>query len=304
MSTNLRFWAALLILCLISTLPLAAQEASTDSVRLSQPIPVTIRMTNNNIVKGMLVGMDQNGISIMNQQGRTVDFTYNKVRSFRNQDGSIFFTPAKDTAGDLIGRLNTLQPAQTGNAGGPGAANSFTGGGGHGQMPPAFTPPPPFQASAHNQSHAPTYNPPPPTIPSSSHSHSSYTPPPNPYTPPASHSSHTPHTPYSPPPMHNPMHNQMPPPPSMPQMGQGPMNNQMQMVWEYTCTNCRHKFESATEVKAGHRCAKCGVVWGEIQDQSGRTISSSPAAKVGSGIGGLALIIGIIVAIVRKAQSN
>ena len=113
------------------------------------------------------------------------------------------------------------------------------------------------------------------------------------------HSQMPPSSPMSMPGMnaHNQMNNNMGRPSMGPTMGQ-------QMVWQYECTKCHFKFTSPTEVKAGHRCTKCGIVWGEIHDENGRTISSSPAAKIGGGVGIIALVISIIVAIVRKVQSS
>jgi len=74
-------------------------------------------------------------------------------------------------------------------------------------------------------------------------------------------------------------------------------------MYEYECSKCRHRFTSPVEIKAGHRCTKCGIVWGQVKDEHGNVMSSSPAARIGGGVGVVALIIGVIVAIVRKSQS-
>ncbi len=300
MSRRFGFCVALVLTCLIRLPHLLAQEAS-DSVRFNQPIPVTIRMSNNAIIKTMLVGIDQDGISTVSPQGRAVEYLFPKIRTVRSQDGSLFITPAKDDMAEVITRLSALNPAPASpNAAGPGVpGGAAMPGFGHGQPMPSQ---PGFnngmsgaQMMAHAQAPSqPTYNPPPDMA---STAHASMPPQFNNYSPPPSGMPHS----------------QMSQPPqmSMPGMGphqqmnsnMGPPNMSQQMVMQYECTKCHYKFTSTTEVKAGHRCTNCGIIWGEIQDQSGRTISSSPAAKIGGGFGFLAVVIGIIVAIVRKVQS-
>jgi len=75
------------------------------------------------------------------------------------------------------------------------------------------------------------------------------------------------------------------------------------LMYEYECSKCKHRVTSATEIKAGHKCASCGVIWGQVQDENGRVTSSTPAGRIGGGVGIVVTIIGIIAAIVKKSKS-
>lgn len=298
-----------------ATAPGNQPAASKDSFRFNQPIPVNIRKSNNAVIQMMLLGIDLKSISVMSPQGRTFEYANNTVRSVRSFDGSFFYAPNKDNPAEMISRLNQLQPANSNPAeaaaGQPAPASTApftvtgaqpsttaahsqpmpaTGFGNSGQglnggtAAPAAAHSPaspttahtqaPFTTSgAHSQSPMPTTT---TTMPAMSHSPAS----PMPSTTPAtSHGA-------------NPGHFS---PAMVPQTAT--------TMWEYECSKCHHRFTSPTEIKAGHRCVKCGVVWGQVQDQNGRVMSSSPAARAGSAVGLIVVVAGIIAAIVRKVQS-
>ena len=309
MSRRFGFCVAFLVSSLLAASQLVAQDAPSDSVRFNQPIPVTIRMANNAVVQTMLVGIDQDGISTITPQGRAVEYAFPKVRTVRSKDGSLFFTPAKDDMPDIITRLGALNPSTPAPTGGIPGGTSFPGGA---TMPamPAMRPQPglghapamPTQMGLNSGPSAPSM-----MAHSQPSSPSSYSPPsmqPQ-FSNPPPHPTGMPNMPMG-------GHSQMPSPNmSMPGMnGNNPMHSNMgapnmgqQMVMQYECTKCHYKFTSPTEIKAGHRCTNCGVVWGEIKDENGRTLSSSPAARIGGGVGILVFVISVIVAIVRKVQS-
>lgn len=312
-------------------------QASTDSYRFQQPIPVTIRRTNNAVVQALLVGIDLNNITVMSPQGRTIEYPNSSVRSARSADGSFFYSPSKDKPSEMIARLNQMQPQNTnpggaggtgqagatagsnvpftvaGGAGGTGAAAGAGGAaaaaGGHNQAMAGFgqgntgtanagaAAASSAQMMAHAQAgtagaHTPSAIPATaPTPFTTSHSQgSSFQPNTSSSTPPAmpmgAHSSTMPGTSPSSSGMNSPM---------MPQ--------QQTMGWEYECSKCHHRFTSSVEIKAGHKCVKCGVVWGQVRDENGRVTSSSPAARAGGAVGLIVVVVGIIAAIVRKSQA-
>lgn len=318
--------------CLAGAFEAWAQDevAPADSYQFSQPIPVVIRMANNGVLQSMLVGIDAEGLSVITPQGRPLKYAPKKVRSVRSVDGSFFYAPAKDDLLEVIKRLNALQPSNANQAGANGVPGQPAAGvvpgtvaGAHSQPMPTFpvagasaagtnsATAASAQMMAHAQAGAtnPTY---PATtttypstttsaMPSSSHSAAPYA---STYTPPTSSMgahSQTPnmHTPSTM--AHSPAANTgMSPHVGMnPGMGMGPQT----MGWQYECQKCHHTFTSSVEIKAGHRCVKCGVVWGQVKDEHGRVTSSSPAARIGGGVGAIVMVIGVIVAIVRKVQS-
>lgn len=313
-----------LIGCMAGAFEARAQDetAPADSYQFNQPIPVVIRMANNGVVQTLLVGIDAEGLSVITPQGRQLKYAPKKVRSVRSVDGAFFYAPAKDDLLEVVKRLNALQPQNLNQAGVNGVPGQPAATGAHAQPIPTFpgagansAAATSAQMMAHAQAGAanPTY---PATttypttttypstttsaMPSSSHSAAPYA---STYTPPTSsmgaHSQmpnmHTSST--TPPPASN---MGMSPPMGMnPGMGMGPQT----MGWEYECQKCHHKFTSSVEIKAGHRCTKCGVVWGQVKDEHGRVTSSSPAARIGGGVGAIVMVIGVIVAIVRKVQA-
>jgi hypothetical protein len=350
--------ALLVFACLVGTTDLVVlgQEAAPTSFKFNQPIPVVIRKSNNSIANMMLLGINENGITVMSAAGKTFEYANNTFRNLKSADGSFTYSPTKDNASEVIQRLNQLQPANANPAGqGPGGAPvpggtpfTFTNPGAHAQpaahaqppntFPPSTFPPTapgfgqpnsganPTAAAAHAQAmmaHAQSA-----TAPGA-------VPPTNTFTPPAHAGPHNAHsnahsqtpftTPASTPGMHSqspsgmpgmPAHNQMPPtaPGMMPGMNPGMapgMNPGMnpgagansQSLMMYQCSKCKYQFTSAVEIKAGHKCAQCGTIWGEVRDENGRVTSTSPAAKVGGAVGLIVTVIGIIAAIVRKSRS-
>ena len=306
-----------------------AQEASTNSFQFRQPVRVTLRMANNSVIQSTLVGIDENGISVMSQQGKRIEYANKAFKTLRSADGSIFYTPAKDSATDLIERLNQLQPATPagtgpggipGQPGIPGSSVPFTVTGAQPQTQPgsAHSQPGATNPFGGNNAGNPGNN---PAAQMMAHAQANMnsrpgsgfpnTPPPN-----MSHSQSPnnmqpnmqPNMPNMQPNM--PMGGNMNPP-SMPNMQHNMPNMQNNMagapgqatMWEYECSKCRHRFTSATEIQAGHRCAKCGVVWGQVQDQNGNVTSRTPASVIGTGIGVVVVVIGIISAIARKSQA-
>ncbi len=337
-----RCFTSLLWLALIGAVDVAvtAQEPAANSFRFNQPIPVTIRKTNNAILTTLLVGIDEKGITVMSPQGKTIEHPNSTFRIVRSPDGSFSYSPAKDNVTELIQRLNQAQPANsTPNGTGGAVAQPVAGGvpftvsgaqpqpGGiqpqpalaHAQPGPTF--PNPFggnnaganaannaaaemaRMTAHSQAMAANANRPgsafPTTpMPTTTHSQTPFTTSPMPTTstmPMGSHAQMPPMT------MPNTMPNTMPQSqmPTMPGMNTAPQ----QMMMEYECQKCRHRFTSAVEIQAGHKCAKCGVIWGQVKDQNGRVMSTSPAAKIGGGVGLVVIVIGIIAAIVKKANA-
>ena len=339
MSSRLgRCFTSLLLLALIGTADVAAtaQEPAANSFRFSQPIPVTIRKTNNSILTTLLVGIDEKGITVMSPQGKTIEHANNTFRIVRSPDGSFSYSPSKDNVTDLIQRLNQAQPANsTPNAAGGAPGQPAAGGvpftvsgaqpqpggaqpqpaGAHAQPGPAF--PFPFggnnaganaannaaaemaRMTAQSQAMAANANQPgsafPTTpMPTGTHSQTPFTTSPMPTMPMGSHSQMPASTM---PTMPNTMPNsQMP---TMPGMNTAPRLS----MWEYECSKCRHRFTNTGAMLAGHKCPKCGVIWGQVKDQNGRVTSSSPAAKIGGGVGLVVVVIGIIAAIVKKANA-
>lgn len=319
------------IVCSITVADVGAQvqpDAPTDSYTFNQPVPVNIRKSNKAIVQMMLLGIDLNGIRVMSAQGKTFEFANNTFISASSLDGSFFYSPTKNNPAEVIQRLNKLQPARTTNqnpnipGSGPGfpmptAPGAATGPGVHNQIPAGTNPAmnsafPNTNPTAHAQ--PPSY---PPTnsafpgspMPTTTHSQ----------TPPSTYPVATP-MPTSPSASHGTMpgmsHNTMPgspsPSPTMPTMPhmQSPsmpntnMSPSMTMQNQYVCGKCKKVNIITGTVQAGHRCTHCGVVWDKVLDEKGKVISSSPAAAVGGAFGGVALIIGIVVAIVRKTQAS
>ncbi len=328
-------FTSLLLLALVGTADVAAvaQEPAANSFRFNQPIPVTIRKTNNSILTTLLVGIDEKGITVMTPQGKTIEHANSTFRIVRSPDGSFSYSPSKDNVAELIQRLNQAQPANsTPNDTGGAPAQPAAGGvpftvsgaqpqpggaqpqpaGAHAQPGSAF--PIPFggnnaganaannaaaemaRMTAHSQAMANNANQPgsafPTTpMPTTTHSQTPFTTSPMPTMPMGSHSQMPPMT------MPNTMpHSQMS---AMPGMNTAPQ----QMMMEYECSKCRHRFTSAVEIQAGHKCAKCGVVWGQVKDENGRVMSTSPAAKIGGGVGLVVVVIGIIAAIVKKVNA-
>ena len=116
MSSRLgRCFTSLLLLALIGTADVAAtaQEPAANSFRFNQPIPVTIRKTNNSILTTLLVGIDEKGITVMSPQGKTIEHANNTFRIVRSPDGSFSYSPSKDNVTELIQRLNQAQPANS-----------------------------------------------------------------------------------------------------------------------------------------------------------------------------------------------
>ena len=343
MSSRLgRCFTSLLLLALVGAVDVEApaQEPAANSFRFNQPIPVTIRKTNNSILTTLLVGIDEKGITVMSPQGKTIEHANSTFRIVRSPDGSFSYSPSKDNVTELIQRLNQAQPANsTPNGAGGAPAQPAAGGvpftvsgaqpqpgggqpqpaGAHAQPGSAF--PNPFggnnaganagNAAANNaaaemarltaQSQAMAANAnrpgsafPATPMPTGTHLQTPFTTSPMPTMPMGSHSQMPASTM---PTMPNTMPNsQMP---TMPGMNTAPQ----QMMMEYECSKCRHRFTSAVEIQAGHKCAKCGVVWGQVKDENGRVMSTSPAAKIGGGVGLVVVVIGIIAAIVKKANA-
>lgn len=316
-------------ICFVAVADVDAQgqpDVQTDSYTFNQPVPVNIRKSNKAIVQMMLLGIDLNGIRVMSAQGKTFEFANNTFISASSLDGSFFYSPTKSNPAEVIQRLNKLQPARTMNqnpnvpGSGPGfpmptAPGAATGPGVHNQIPAGTNPAmnnafPNTNPTAHAQ--PPSY---PPTnsafpgspMPTTTHSQ---TPPssypaasPMPTFPSASHGampgmSHNtmPGSPSPSAPMPMTPHMQSPSMPNMPQT--------MTMQNQYVCGKCKKVNNVTGTVQAGHRCTHCGVVWDQVLDEKGKVISSSPAAAVGGAFGGVALIIGIVVAIVRKTQAS
>lgn len=319
-------------------------EAPADSYTFNQPVPVNIRKSNKAIVQMMLLGIDLNGIRVMSAQGKTMEFANNTFISASSLDGSFFYSPTKSNPAEVIQRLNKLQPARTTNQNpnvpgtGPGfpmptAPGAATVPGVHNQIPPGTNPaistfpnttptahaqPPsypqtnsafpgsPMPTTTHAQTPSSTY----PTtspMPTSPMPTSPMPTSPMPTYPTASHSA-----------MPGMAHNTMPsspspspstPMPTTPQM-QSPampnMNMSPSMTTQnmYVCGKCKQINKVTGTLQAGHRCTHCGVVWDKVLDENGKVVSSSPAAAVGGAFGGVALIIGIVVAIVRKTQAS
>lgn len=287
-----RRWAFLLaILSQLAGMGLA-QEVSSDSYTFNQPIPVTIRMSNNNVFQGMLMGVNQTGVSVLTPQGKLTEFAHKKMKSVRSADGSIFFQPAKDDIGELIGKLNTLSPNN--KAAAPGQANA--GSGPNAAMPMAQP------NAAHSQPATTTTAMP---APHAQMSTPSYTPPAqttSSYTPPAhSMSSYTP--PYSPPAM-PPM--QAHAPSMAPSMTMPPQPPQMQMMWEYQCSKCRHKFTTTVQMTPGQSCPKCGTKWQYINGQGAPPVRERPAILhpkvLGTIIGIFIAMAGGVLVAIKKAN--
>ncbi len=318
-------------ICFVAVADVGAQgqpDVPTDSYTFNQPVPVNIRKSNKAIVQMMLLGIDLNGIRVMSAQGKTFEFANNTFISASSLDGSFFYSPTKSNPAEVIQRLNKLQPARTTNqnpnvpGSGPGfpmptAPGAATGPGVHNQIPAGTNPAmnnafPNTNSTAHAQ--PPSY---PPTnaafpgspMPTTTHSQ----------TPPNTYPAASP-MPTSPSASHGAMpgmsHNTMPgspsPSPTMPTMPhmQSPsmpntnMSPSMTVQYEYVCGKCKKVNHITGTVQAGHRCTHCGVVWQKVLDEKGKVVSSSPAAAVGGAFGGVALIIGIVVAIVRKTQAS
>ena len=328
---------SLLLLALVGMADIVAQaqEAAANSYRFNQPIPVTIRKSNNSILQTLLVGINETGITVMSPQGRTVEHPNNSFRIVRSPDGSFSYSPGKDDVAELIQRLNQAQPANA-NPNGAGAAPAQPGAGG---VPFTVSGTQPQPGAAHSQpagpgiggnnaaaemarmaAHAQAVNANPPgsafPLPTGPHSQTPFTTSPMPTMPMGTHAqmpgstmpNTMPHSQASAPHNMN-MPNMNPPNMNMPNMNMPNMNMPnmntapQQMVWEYQCGKCRHKFTSAVEIQAGHKCTKCGVVWGQVKDENGRVMSSSPAAKIGGGVGIVVVVIGIIAAIARKVNA-
>lgn len=307
------------------------QASPDESYRFSQPIPVNIRKSNNAVLQAMLVGIDLTNITIMTPQGRTLEFSNKTVRSVRSLDGSFFYNPAKDDAAATIKKLNQFAPANGATtAGQPGVSPGTTAGttagstvpftvagNGAGQAAGGTT----SGSSAHMPAHGQTggstvpfsttpaanshtaYTPPTTTTPSTSHSpsgsHSGMPSGSHAYAPPTSANSGMPSSS-----SHFPPVNPGPAIPSAGMPGGMPegMGPQTTLI-EYQCSKCKHKITSATEIKAGHKCSNCGVVWGQVQDENGRITSSSPGARAGGAVSLIIVVVGVIAAIVRKVQS-
>ena len=321
--------SGLILTCLVMSLVTAtvwSQETpptAPPSVRLTQPIPVTMRMVKGNaVVQGMLLGLEENSISVLTAQGRTIDYANSAVKTMRSADGSIFYTPAKDDANELIQRLSKLQ-ANSLPSGGPAQPGSLPGqpsmaGGQTGAQPGRipFTMGGSTPAGSHSSS-----------MPSST-TMPSMPKPPN-FNPPANQMAHS--QPSSMPsgmPMPTspsmPMgsHMQTPSTPAMPNMGSNmgpgmgpqmgtppnlgmPPHMGMPTIWEYQCLSCRHRFTSTTEIQPGARCPKCNVLFHSV---NGKTNGSSmtSAYRAGSIAGsfvGLGLVVLVIIAVVVRSSS-
>lgn len=253
-----RRWAFLVALLSLASSVGLAQEVSSDSFTFNQPVPVTIRMSNNNVLQAMLMGVNQTGVSVLTPQGKVAEFAHKKVKSVRSADGSIFFQPAKDDVGELITKLNTLMPNNK-TATAAGQANAGSG--------PNATMPMPSAAHSQPSSTSTTT-----TMPAMQMAHSQ--PPTTSYTPPAHSSSSYSPPPYTPPPM---PHMAAPPPsmtmpPAMPQM-------QQQLMWEYQCSKCRHKFTTTVQMTPGQSCPKCGTKWHYINGQGAANSQGAPLVK-------------------------
>jgi hypothetical protein len=322
----------LLVLAGVTDIVVQAQEPAANSFRFNQPIPVTIRKTNNSIIQTMLVGIDEKGITVMAPFGKTVEHPNNTFRIVRSPNGSFSYSPGKDDVNELIQRLNQAQPAN-GNPNGalPNGAGGVPGQPGAGGVPFTVSGASPQPAGAHSQpgsafppalggnnaganpannasaemermmahSQATAANGSRPgsagSMPPGGHSQTPYSTSPMP-TMPGTHSQMPPAT----------MPHSMPNPqmPMMPNMNMPNMNpSPQQMMYQYECMKCRHRITSAVEMQAGAKCPSCGVIWGHVQDEHGRITSSSPAAKIGGGVGLVVVVIGIIAAIVRKVNA-
>ncbi|MFO1041900.1 MAG: hypothetical protein U0941_08955 [Planctomycetaceae bacterium] len=316
------------ILCSIIAVDVGAQgqpDVPADSYTFNQPVPVNIRKSNKAIIQMMLLGIDLNGIRVMSPQGKAMEFANNTFISASSLDGSFFYSPTKSSPAEMIQRLNKLQPSRSTNqnpnvpGGGPGipmptaSGAAGAGPGVHNQVPPgtnpAFTntfpnttPTAHAQPQPYTQPNSAFPNSPMPTTTHSQPSPSTYpTATPMPTSPTASHAA-----------MPGMSHNAMPPsssaPTPMPGMPSPSMSNMnapsITTQNMYVCGKCKKVNTVTGTLQAGHRCTHCGVVWDKVLDQNGKVVSSTPAAAVGGAFGGVALIIGIVVAIVRKAQSE
>lgn len=321
-----------------------AQEAASDSFTFSQPIPVTIRMSNNAIVQVMLLGLDQDGISVMSPQGKQLKYEHKKVKSVASADRTFFYNPSKDNLGEVIERLNKLQPQSStpagtnttttttgqpfaGNAGGatvPFTVGGARPGGGHSQssMPPGFGVPNANNAAtsaasmmAHSQAGRNSTMP----MPTTTTTTMPTTTMPTTTTPFGGHSQTT-TTPFTTSTMPSAGHSSMPSMSTMPSMNRTtPMPNMGHMptpgssmpgpsfpsqgMFQYECMKCKYTFTTSGEMKAGGKCPKCGVTWDHVQDEHGRITSTSKAKIVGGGVAAVITIVGVIVAIARRANA-
>lgn len=146
----------LFVACLMAVVPAAAQaqDVVPETVQLNQPIPVSIRMTNNSVVQTLLVGVNKEGITTVTAVGKTAEYSFKKIKSIRNQDGSIFFQPGKDNLTDLLKLLAKLQPPNAGGPGGIGQGKGTgTGAGPNGMSSPSvtFTSPSVTPSAGHGQ---------------------------------------------------------------------------------------------------------------------------------------------------------
>ena len=311
------------ILCSMIAVDVGAQgqpDVPADSYTFNQSVPVNIRKSNKAIVQMMLLGIDLNGIRVMSPQGKAMEFANNTFISASSLDGSFFYSPTKSSPAEMIQRLNKLQPSRPANQNPnvPGGAPGFpmptapgaagAGPGVHNQVPPGTNPAftntfPNTNPTAHAQPQPYTQpnsafpNSPMPTTTHSQPSPTTYpTATPMPTSPTASHAA-------MPGMSHNMMPGSPPPSPTMPQM-QSPLVPTMSVQYQYVCSKCKEVNKLDGPVQAGHRCTHCKVVWNQVLDEKGKVVSSTPAAAVGGAFGGVALIIGIVVAIVRRAQAD
>ena len=309
-------------------------ESKTESFQFNQPIPVVIRMSNRGVVQMMLLGINLDGISVMSPQGKTLEYSNKSFVSARSPDGSFFYNPAKERPAEVIQRLNKLQPQSATPNVNPGTgvpmatspvATSPTGPGAHNQQPVASntttnpfpsTFPMPMPTTAHAQ---PSYQQPSTTTFPTSPMPTTHSQPMPTTTSPTTTSPTTSPMPTYPSTAHTAMPSNgtmptqsgphmQPPTPNMsnmnPTSSMNPTTFPSQSTQNiYLCSKCKQQNLINGTPVAGHRCTHCGVVWNEVVDENGRVTSSSPAARVGGAVSGIALVIGIIVAIVRKSQS-
>ena len=78
------------------------------SFRFNRPIPVSIRKSTNTLVEGMLLGIDEEGITIMTSAKKTFHFPNDTVRTVASPNSSFFYAPGKMDPAEMIQRLNKM----------------------------------------------------------------------------------------------------------------------------------------------------------------------------------------------------
>lgn len=90
-------------------------------------------------------------------------------------------------------------------------------------------------------------------------------------------------------------------------MAMPPQAPQMQMMWEYQCSKCRHKFTTTVQMTPGQSCPKCGTKWQYINGQGAPPVRERPAIlhpKVLGTIVGAFVALAVVVLLVIKAANS